>query len=696
MMGNPTTPKVINNRYELLEEHTPGGMGTVYKARDRQTGRDLFLKILDGDHPIAPARLHRFKTEFRRTPGLVPNNAWEVYDLGLEEHGLLFMTLEVFPQALGAGRPAAGGTGGAGAVSEEARREWSAILARPEQLEGEAFNRALAWLAKQAGGERALVQLVDRDGRAHNTAIVGDAAALADASRTCIERVRYEREACSINNGARASLGVPLLVESELAGVLYVDGPESGFKPGVAKELALDLALVVAKDRGLIKAEEESRHLEMLNDLSRTVSSTLDLNQILTLVLGQSLEVSQAEQGAVFWGEERLATLDRHGNTVDDLRVSNSVLGQVLTEGKSLSILDTQEDERFATQASIMDLQLRSIMCVPLRAGDETRGVLYVSSQSVNRTFGPQDLEVLEAIAGQVALALQNAQAYQTIRELNLGLEEKVQQRTAELRATQAQLVQTEKMASLGQMVAGVAHELNNPLNFIFGNLKVLRDYTANLLALIQLYERKVGDGEIAKKKDEIDWDYLADDISKTIDSCLKGTTRSQKIVADLKLFSGHDEAELKPIDLKAGIESAIAMVQGRFTGKADFRTELAELPLVNAYGKHLNQAFLAVLTNAAQALAQPGEVSVSLRQDGEHAVIEIRDTGVGIPAENLSKIFDPFFTTRPVGEGTGLGLTTAFTIVERHNGSLTAASAPGEGSTFTVRLPLAGVPNPA
>jgi signal transduction histidine kinase len=692
MMGNTTTPKVINNRYELLEEHTPGGMGTVYRARDRQTQRELFLKILDGDHPIAPARLHRFKTEFRRTPGLVPANAWEVYDLGLEEHGLLFMTLEVFQPG---SSPTSGGAG-ASDLTEESRREWGGMLARPELLEGDAFERTLAWLIKQAGGERGLVQLVDAEGRTRTVAQVGDPVSLADASRTSIERVRYEREICLIANAGRSSVGLPLQVENELAGLLYVDGPEASFKPEVVKQLSLDLALVVAKDKGLIKAQEESRHLEMLNALSRTVSSTLDLQQILKLVLAQSLEVTEAEQGAVFWGEERLATLNRHGDSVDDLRVSNSVLQQVLSEGKSLSILDTQEDERFATQASIMDLQLRSIMCVPLRAGEATRGVLYVSSQSVNRTFGPQDLEVLEAIAGQVALALQNAQAYTTIRELNFGLEEKVQQRTAELRATQAQLVQTEKMAGLGQMVAGVAHELNNPLNFIYGNLKVLRDYTVGMLSLITLYDKKVDDAQIAKKKDEVDWEYLADDLDKTIESCLKGTIRSQKIVADLKLFTGHDEAELKPVDLRAGIESAIAMVQGRFSGKADFKLELADLPLVNAYGKHLNQAFLAILTNAGQALSEPGDIRVTLRQEGDFAVVEVHDNGAGIPSANLPKIFDPFFTTRPVGEGTGLGLTTAFTIVERHHGTLGASSTPEAGTCFTIRLPLAGVPNPA
>src|ERR1035437_1390618 len=229
MMGNPTTPKVINNRFELLDEHTPGGMGTVFRARDRQTGRDIFLKILDGDHPIAPARLHRFKTEFRRTPGLVPANAWEVYDMGLEEHGLLFMTLEVFP---GGGGPApAAGAVASGGLGEDARREWAGMLARPELLEGAAFERVLVWMVKQAGGDRGLVQLVDSEGRVRTVASVGDAAKLADASRTSLERVRYDREVCAIANGGRSSMGVPVLVDGELAGMLYVDGLEGGFKP---------------------------------------------------------------------------------------------------------------------------------------------------------------------------------------------------------------------------------------------------------------------------------------------------------------------------------------------------------------------------------------------------------------------------------------------------------------------------------
>ena len=685
---------LINGRYEIRETLWTGGMGNVYRVLDRQGGVEVALKIMEGDHPIPPPRLHRFKTEFRRTPGLVPDGAWEVYDTGLTEHGLFFMTLEVLPARQSAGK------GAASALSGEARAEWQRLLAHPGVLEGAALKQVLDWITDQASADRGLLQVLDAEGHLADMAARGEAQRMLDASRPLIERVRYDRQLASLEEPGHLGWAWPLLADDQLQGVLYLGKPEGAVDTALVDELAADLGVVLAKDRQLRKAQEDRRHLEMLNALSRTISATMDFPQILKLVILQALEVTEAEQGAVFWGPECLAALDRQGSPLTDFKVSQSVINQVLEEARSLSILDTQEDERFATQASIMDLQLRSIMCVPLRAGQETRGVLYVSSQSVNRTFGPHDLEVLEAIGAQVALALETAASYQTIRELNLGLEEKVKARTAELASAlselqraQAQLVQSEKMASLGQMVAGVAHELNNPLNFIHGNLKVMRQYLADLGALVALYDKKFEpDAEITRFKEDVDYEYMHDDLNKILDSCLKGATRSQKIVEDLKLFSGHDEADLKEVDLQTGLKSTVAMVEGRFEGRVTYHLELAELPALNAYGKQLNQVFLAVLTNASQAIAEQGEVFVGLSRAGEDAVVTIRDTGVGIDPEHLPKVFDPFFTTRPIGEGTGLGLTTAYSIVERHNGTLTLESEPGAGTTATIRLPLAGV----
>ncbi|MFN3432628.1 MAG: sensor histidine kinase, partial [Candidatus Sericytochromatia bacterium] len=148
---------------------------------------------------------------------------------------------------------------------------------------------------------------------------------------------------------------------------------------------------------------------------------------------------------------------------------------------------------------------------------------------------------------------------------------------------------------------------------------------------------------------------------------------------------------ELKPVDLKVGVESALAMVQGRFPTQT-VNTALGAVPLLTGYGKQLNQAFLAILTNALQAVSQGGEVFVTLETQGDEAVVTFRDTGVGIPAEQLPKVFDPFFTTRPVGEGSGLGLTTAYSVVERHNGEINLTSTVGAGTTVSVRLPLVGL----
>lgn len=266
--------------------------------------------------------------------------------------------------------------------------------------------------------------------------------------------------------------------------------------------------------------------------------------------------------------------------------------------------------------------------------------------------------------------------------------------RQRELERLQAQLVHTEKMASLGQLSAGIAHELNNPAGFVYGNMDLLQAYIQELSKLFEVYDKLELPEEAAlfvgTLKKQIGYQRLTGDLHSIIEDCREGAQRICDVVKNLRLFSRLDEAELKSINIHDGIDSTLRLLSSYYsTGHIVLRRAYSELPPVTCYASQLNQVWMNLLVNAAQAVGPDGEVTISTKLAGSSVVIAISDTGSGIPESELSKIFDPFFTTKPVGEGTGLGLSTSYGIVERHGGTISVVSEVGKGTTFTVNIPL-------
>jgi signal transduction histidine kinase len=265
------------------------------------------------------------------------------------------------------------------------------------------------------------------------------------------------------------------------------------------------------------------------------------------------------------------------------------------------------------------------------------------------------------------------------------------------LQETQQQLLQSEKLASIGQLAAGVAHEINNPVGYISSNLVSLDGYVADILRLLDAYaavEAGLGEAEreeIAGIKKAIDIDFLRSDLLDLIRESQSGTRRVKGIVQDLKDFSHVDEAEWQWADLHKGIDSTLNVVHNELKYKAEVVKEYGELPRVNCIPAQLNQVFMNLLVNAAQAIPERGTIAIRTGQEQEWVWVEISDTGVGIPAEHMKRIFDPFFTTKPVGKGTGLGLSLAYGIVQKHKGRLEVESTPGKGTRFRIWLPVNG-----
>jgi len=333
---------------------------------------------------------------------------------------------------------------------------------------------------------------------------------------------------------------------------------------------------------------------------------------------------------------------------------------------------------------------------------------LHLKLHTLKQTLAEQNQQLKQEVETRKA-------AETALQTLNQDLEDRIAARTQELsqaledlKRTQLQMVQGEKLAALGQLVAGVAHEINNPINFIVGNISHASTYVQDLMELLALYQRDFPKGtpEIQDKIEDLDIEFLQEDLTKVLTSMKIGADRIQEIVKSLRSFSRLHESETKAADIHAGIDSTLMILNSRLKAQPDRGAievvkNYGELPMIDCYPGQLNQVFMNLLANAIDAIEEgisqgtlsqaPPQIRITTAVTPDNDLtIRIADTGVGIPPEVQSRLFQPFFTTKSVGKGTGLGLSISYQVItETHHGSLQCHSQPGQGTEFVIQIPL-------
>ncbi|MEH2051662.1 trifunctional serine/threonine-protein kinase/ATP-binding protein/sensor histidine kinase [Nostoc sp.] len=473
----------------------------------------------------------------------------------------------------------------------------------------------------------------------------------------------------------------------------------------------------------------EALDLATILKASQSLSSEIELDKLLSTLLEVILESAGADRCALLmpsgerWVIEALSHLEQPNIILrrlpfdDGQTVPVTLINRVKNTLSLVVIENAVVEPTLAADPYIIRHSPKSILCAPILNQGKLIGILYLENNLTVGAFTSDRLQVLKLLTTQAAISLENAQLYRQLEEYSHTLEQKVEERTQEitrsytqlestlekLYSTQAKLIQAEKMSSLGQLVAGIAHEINNPINFIYGNLEPAGEYVASLIELNNLYQKYYPQPlpEIAAKITDIELEFLVNDLQKLLSSMRTGADRIRQIVLSLRNFSRLDESEIKPVDIHSGIDSTLLILQHRLKNNSKYSEitvirEYANLPLVNCYASALNQVFIHLINNAIDAL-QESKVNrtptIRIRtefSEPKKVLIRIADNGVGMSESVQNKMFNPFFTTKPIGSATGLGLSTSYSIVvEKHGGQLNCISKLGEGTEFIIEIPV-------
>ncbi|MEG4486199.1 AAA family ATPase [Microcoleus sp. D2_18a_B4] len=454
---------------------------------------------------------------------------------------------------------------------------------------------------------------------------------------------------------------------------------------------------------------------------AQALNGEIVLEKLLTKLIKIILENAAAQKVVLLLLKNEILCIEATGTFADDtvtllpsIPVENrqdvplSVINYVHRSQKHLVLDNATVAEPFNVDTYIQKYQPKSILCLPIIYQSQRRGIIYLENALTVGAFTAERVEVFKVLISQVAIAVENAGLYAREKEKSQQLEKSFN----ELQQAQLQLIQSEKMSALGNLIAGVAHEINNPLGFIAGNLDAAAEASLDLIDCLQLYQEKFpnpGD-ELEDKASEIDLEYLIEDLPKMLLSMKSGTERIRNISKSLRTFSRADTANKVSANIHEGIDSTLMILQYRLKAK-DTRPaikiikEYGDIPPVKCYFGQLNQVFMNLLANAiecfdefnqgrtyAEIEALPNTIAIitQVSEDSNSVVIKIKDNGQGMSSEVKSKIFDHLFTTKGVGKGTGLGLSISRQIVEEtHGGKLTCESVLGEGSEFAIALPL-------